>query len=48
LAMGMDADRARTAVRVSLGRESTREELDGLVSVLGEIVEARLAMVGRS
>ena len=48
LAMGMDADRARTAVRVSLGRESTREELDGFMSVLCEIVEARLATVGRS
>lgn len=48
LAMGMNADRARTAVRVSLGRESTREELDGLVSALQAIVEARHTTMGRS
>jgi len=48
LAMGMDADRARTAVRVSLGKGSTREDLEGLVSVLQTIVETRRSMVGRS
>ncbi|HET9234126.1 MAG TPA: cysteine desulfurase family protein [Candidatus Eisenbacteria bacterium] len=44
LAMGMSPERARTALRVSLGRETTSAELEGFVSALRRIVEARLAL----
>jgi len=46
LAMGMSPDRARTAVRVSLGRETTSEELNGLAQALHGIIERRLSMPG--
>jgi len=48
LAMGMSAERAQTAVRVSLGFETTREELEGLATVLCRIIETRLSTVERS
>ena len=44
LAMGMSPERARTALRVSLGRDTTLPELEGFVSALRRIVEARLAL----
>ena len=44
LAMGMSPERARTALRVSLGRETNQAELEGFVSALRRIVAARLAL----
>ena len=48
LAMGMSFERAQTAVRVSLGTETTREELEGLAAALGRILERRLSTAERS
>lgn len=36
LAMGVDAALARAAVRVSLGAGSTRQDVDGFLTALGE------------
>ena len=49
LAMGMPSDRARTAIRVSLGSETTRHELDAFLGALKNLIEARVsASAGRS
>ena len=45
LAMGLESDRARTAVRVSLGPDTTHEELLGFASTLRGILDARLTPV---
>ncbi|WP_461022644.1 cysteine desulfurase family protein [Thalassiella azotivora] len=51
LAMGMDVERARGALRFSLGRTSTGEDVDALVEAIGPVVErarhAGLAAAGR-
>jgi cysteine desulfurase len=48
LAMGMTPDRARTAVRVSLGPNTSEADLEGFVTALRDIVDARLgASAGR-
>ncbi len=39
LAMGVDAELARGAVRVSLGRDSTQADIDRLLAVLAEKIE---------
>jgi cysteine desulfurase len=39
LAMGADADRARSSLRFSLGHTSTQEDVDAVGAVIGEAVE---------
>jgi cysteine desulfurase len=43
LAMSMSPARARTAVRVSLGAETTEAEVDAFVSALARLVGVRMA-----
>jgi cysteine desulfurase len=38
LAMGMEPERAKTAVRASLGSESRPEEIDGFVAALERLL----------
>jgi cysteine sulfinate desulfinase/cysteine desulfurase-like protein len=39
LAMGLSVERARSAVRFSLGKQTTAEEIDAAGNVVAEIVE---------
>jgi len=41
MAMGLNADRARSSVRFSLGQQNTMEEVDFAIGLVGETV-ARL------
>ncbi len=48
LAVGADADRARSSLRFSLGHTSTDADVDALLAVIGPVVErARRAGLGR-
>jgi cysteine desulfurase len=48
LAVGADADRARSSLRFSLGHTSTDDDVDALLAVIGPVVErARRAGMGR-
>ena len=48
LAVGADADRARSSLRFSLGHTSTDADVDALLAVIGPVVErARRAGMGR-
>ena len=38
LAMGLSKEQARSSIRISLGRSNTREQVDALVSAIGESV----------
>jgi cysteine desulfurase len=39
MAMGVDAELARAAIRISLGRDSTEADIDSLLAVLGQQVK---------
>jgi cysteine desulfurase len=48
LAVGADADRARSSLRFSLGHTSTDADVDALLGVIGPVVErARRAGLGQ-
>ena len=48
LAMGLDADRVRGSLRFSLGRTSTRADVDAVLAVLpGAVDRARRAGLAR-
>jgi cysteine desulfurase len=48
LAVGADAERARSSLRFSLGHTSTDADVDALLEVIGPVVDrARRAGMGR-